>query len=159
MTEQPRRYGRADPAALEGLSGLEQIRAVVEGRVPQIPIGGTIGFDIVEAEEGRVVVAGSPDERHVNFIGTIHAGYSATLMDTAMACAVITTLKPDASFTTMEFKLSLLKPVTAGMGEVRATGTLFQRGRKAAFAEARLEDAGGRLLAHATTTCIILPRA
>ncbi len=158
MTNEPRRYGRAEPADLRGLSGLEQIRAVVEGRIPQIPIGGTLGFDIVEADEGRVVVAGSPDERHVNFIGTIHAGYSATLLDTAMACAVITTLEPDETFTTMEFKLSLLKPVTSGMGEVRATGTLFQRGLKAAFAEARLEDAAGRLLAHATTTCIILPK-
>lgn len=158
MTEHAVRYGLADPAALEGLGGLEQLRRVIDGRLPQIAIGGLLGFDVVEADEGRVVVAGSPDERHLNYIGTVHAGYAATLLDTAMACSVITTLKPDEGFTTMEFKLSLLKPVTAGMGEVRATGTLLQRGRRAAFAEGRLEDAAGRLLAHATTTCIVLAK-
>ena len=158
MTEPTRRYARIAPHEWEGLAGLDLLERVIDGRLPQLPMAGTLNFNVVEASEGRVVVAGEPGEGHVNLIGTIHAGWAATVLDTAMACAVISTLKPDETFTTMEFKISLLKPVQAGMGVLRGVGTLLNRGRRGAFAEARLLDGDERVLAHATTTCIIVPR-
>jgi len=158
MTDTPRRFARIAPHEWEGLSGMQVLERVIDGRLPQLPMAGTLGFAVVEAAEGQAVVAGEPDEGHVNLIGTVHAGWAATVLDTAMACAVISTLQPHESFTTMEFKISLLKPVQAGMGELRGTGVLLQRGRRGAFAEARLQDATGKVLAHATTTCIIVPK-
>ncbi|HYE46583.1 MAG TPA: PaaI family thioesterase [Caulobacter sp.] len=158
MSETQRRFGRIAPEEIEGLSGLELLERVIDGRLNQLPIGQTLDFAIVAAERGRVVVEGRPSEGHVNLIGTIHAGWTATLLDTAMACAVLSTLGPDQTFTTMEFKLTLLKPVTAGMGTLRGIGTILQAGRRAGFAEARLVDEADRPLAHATTTCIVLPK-
>ena len=158
MAATERRFGRIAPDEIEGLGGLEILHRVIDGRLNQLPIGETLDFAIVEAERGRVTVEGAPGEAHVNLIGTIHAGWTATLLDTAMACAVYSMLEADQAFTTMEFKLTLLKPVIAGMGTLRGVGTIIQAGRRAGFAEGKLLDAEGRTLAHATTTCIVLPR-
>jgi len=106
-------------------------------------------------EQGRAVFVSTPVFEHYNAIGTVHAGYTATLLDSCMACAVLSALPKGTGFTTMEFKVSLLRPLTKETGIVRAEGTLLSRGRRGATAEGRLSDANGKLLAHATTTCLI----
>ena len=111
---------------------------------------------LVEVEDGHAVWECVPGEQHYNPIGVAHAGIAATLLDSAMACAVHTTLPPGKGYTTLEFKINLVRAVTLECGKLRATGKIVHRGRSTATAEARLEDASGALYAHATTTCIIL---
>ncbi len=115
----------------------------------------TLGLELAEVEQGRAVFVSTPVFEHYNAIGTVHAGYTATLLDSCMACAVLSALPKGTGFTTMEFKVSLLRPLTKETGIVRAEGTLLSRGRRGAMAEGRLSDANGKLLAHATTTCLI----
>ena len=118
-------------------------------------IAKTLGLELAEVEQGRAVFVSTPVFEHYNAIGTVHAGYTATLLDSCMACAVLSALPKGTGFTTMEFKVSLLRPLTKETGIVRAEGTLLSRGRRGATAEGRLSDANGKLLAHATTTCLI----
>jgi uncharacterized protein (TIGR00369 family) len=143
----------ADTAAT--MSGLEFLTAMIEGRLPAPPIMQLIGFDLTEVESGRAVFEGTPALKHYNPLGTVHGGYTATLLDSCMGCAVHTTLPKRTGYTTLEFKVSLVRPVTADTGLVRAEGTVISGGRRVATAAGRLTDAGGRLLAHATTTCLI----
>jgi uncharacterized protein (TIGR00369 family) len=105
------------------------------------------------------VFTGEPKTRHYNPIGTVHAGFAATLLDSAMACAVHSTIRRGESYTTLEFKINLVRALTAATGIVKAEGRLLHRGRTVATSEAHLTDAGGKLYAHATTTCIIFPAA
>jgi uncharacterized protein (TIGR00369 family) len=100
-----------------------------------------------------------PDERHYNPLGTVHGGYAATLLDSCMGCAVHSLLEAGIGYTTMEFKVTLMRPLTSGMGKVRAIGTALNRGRRTAYAEGRLVDERDRLLAHGTTTCLLFPLA
>jgi uncharacterized protein (TIGR00369 family) len=120
-----------------------------------MPIAKTLGLDLSEVEEGRAIFVSVPSFNHYNAIGTVHAGYTATLLDSCMACAVLSVLPKGTGFTSMEFKVSLLRPLTENTGPVRAEGTLLSRGRRGATAEGRLTDGKGKLLAHATTTCLI----
>lgn len=144
-----------DAATMASMSGLEYLQAMMRGELPHMPIEKTLGFEFVEADEGRSVFASVPGVRHYNAIGTVHAGYTATLLNSCMACAVLSTLPKGTGFTTMEFKISLLRPMTKDTGIVRAEGTMLSRGRRGAAAEGRLTDSRGKLIAHSTTTCLI----
>lgn len=144
-----------DVQTMASMSGLQYLEAMLRGDLPRMPIEKTLGFEIVEAEEGRAAFVSVPRVAHYNAIGTVHAGYTATLLDSCMACAVLSTLPKGTGFTTMEFKVSLLRPMTKDTGPVRAEGTILSRGRRGASAEGRLTDSRGKLIAHATTTCLI----
>ena len=136
------------------LSGLEQLRAAFDGTFKGI--GKTLNFRLATLEEGRVVFEGHPDQSVYNPIGTVHGGYAATLLDSAMACAVHSTLKPGQSYTTLELKVAYHRAMTEDSAPVRAEGKIISVGRRAAFADGRLLDAQGRLCASGTTTCLVV---
>jgi uncharacterized protein (TIGR00369 family) len=158
--ERTRTYSWQDPvAALEvarGLDGIEIVRRIVAGELPPPPIAEVLGLRLVEAEPGRAVFEGDPGEQHYNIVGTVHAGFTTTLLDSAMGCALATTLEAGVGWTTLELKANFTRPITADTGVVRCTGTVVHPGRRVATAEARLEDSRGRLLAHATSTILVL---
>lgn len=140
------------------MTGLEQIRAIASGELPAAPIAELMDFRPVTVEEGRVVFAGVPGPQHYNPIGTVHGGYAATLLDSAMGCAVHTTLPAGSAYTTADLQVKFVRPMTSETGEVRCEGVVLHAGRKQAIAEGRLvRAADGKLLAHGTTTCLILP--
>jgi uncharacterized protein (TIGR00369 family) len=143
------------------MDGLSFIRALMNGELPPPPIAELLGFQPVEAGTGRVVFELVPGERHYNPIGTVHGGVAATLLDSAMGCAVQTTLPAGTGYTTLELKVNFVRALTADSGPVHCEGEVVHRGGKVATAEGRIwEDATGKLVAHATTTCLILePRA
>jgi len=142
--------------AARSLPGLEFLQAVRDGKLAPAPIQQLVGMRLAQVEPGRAVWELTPAEQHYNPIGTAHAGIAATLLDSAMACAVHSTLPLGKGYTTLEFKLNLVRAVTVKSGTLRATGRVVHGGKSTATAEARLEDAGGALYAHATTTCLIL---
>jgi uncharacterized protein (TIGR00369 family) len=137
------------------LSGLDQLRAFMARGAPA-GIGRTLGFTLVDVTEGRVVFEGAPGEEVYNPIGTVHGGYAATLLDSACGCAVHSRLAPGQGYTTLELKVAYHKAITSATGVVRAEGTVVSFGRRAAFAEARLTDASGRLYASATSTLLVM---
>ena len=151
----PRTYGLVPAEAAATMSGLDLLKGMIAGRFPGPPIMQLIGFDLIEVEEGRAVFSGTPRFEHYNPLGTVHGGYAATLLDSCMGCAVHSTLPKGMGYTTLEFKVSLLRAITADTGSVRAEGKIIAGGRRVATAEGRLSDATGRLLAHATTTCLV----
>jgi uncharacterized protein (TIGR00369 family) len=153
--EQERSYGLVPPDVAASMTGLELLRGMIAGRFPGPPIMQLIGFDLVEVAEGRAVFGGTPRFEHYNPLGTVHGGYAATLLDSCMGCAVHTTLPKATGYTTLEFKINLVRAITADTGPVRAEGKVVSSGRRVATAEGRLIDASGRLLAHATTTCLV----
>ena len=138
------------------MSGLEFLLAIGEGRLPQPPMGQLMGFDGLEAEEGRVIFAVTPGEQHYNPIGVVHGGLAMTLLDSTMGCCVQSAMPAGTGYTTLEAKTNLVRPITAATGKLRAIGKLIHAGKRVATAEGRLEDAAGKLYAHATTTCIVL---
>jgi uncharacterized protein (TIGR00369 family) len=147
----------SDASAPAALSGLEQLRAAFGG--PDRPgIGRTLGFRAVEIEEGRVVFAGAPGPEVYNPIGTVHGGYAATLLDSACGCAVHSRLKTGQAYTTLELKVAYHRAMTSQTGEVFAEGKVITLGRRAAFAEASLKDAAGRLYATATSSLLVMER-
>lgn len=148
-------YGVVPVETVRRLSGLEFMTAIQEGRLPGAPIAELIGFRLAEVLPGAVVFVGEPGARHLNPLGSVHGGYAATLLDSCMGCAVHTTLAAGQGYTTMEFKISFIGGMTPGTGPVRAEGRVLRNGRRAAFAEGRLVDGGGKLVAHATTTCLV----
>lgn len=141
---------------LAQLTGLEVMQRVSRGELPPPTIAVLLGLRLVEAADGLAVFEMEPDRRMMNPIGSVHGGIAATLLDSAMGCAVHTTLPPGLGYTTAQLNLHYLRSLQPDMGPVRATGTVLHRGRKQCTAEARLVDADGRLLAHGTTTCLIL---
>lgn len=159
-TERTRTYSWEDPFAFveqaAGLSGLEVMQRMAAGELPQPPIAETLGFRLVEVEVGRAVFAGDPAEYHYNPIGTVHAGFASTLLDSAMGCALVTTLPPATPWTTLELKANFTRAITVETGPVRCTGSVIHPGRRVVVTEARLEDAEERLLAHATSTILML---
>jgi len=137
------------------LSGIDQLRAMItQGNQPSI--GRTLDFALVEVEEGRAVFEGNPDDRVYNPIGSVHGGYAATLLDSACGIAVHSKLAPGQSYTTLELKVSYLRGMTTETGVVRAEGSVVSMGRRVAFAEAKLTDASGKLLATATSTLLVM---
>ena len=139
-------------------SGLDYLQRIVSGELPPIPIGVTLGFRLAEVDKGRVALVGTPDERVYNIIGTVHAGFAAAMLDSATALSTLSSLEADQAFTTVDLRVNYLRPLTAQTGEVRAEGRVVQGGRKLAYCEARLVDAAGKLICHATSSCLILPR-
>jgi uncharacterized protein (TIGR00369 family) len=143
-------------ADLAALSGLDVMRLIAAGELPPPGIATLLGMDVVEVGDGSATFELSPDARMLNPIGSIHGGIAATLLDSCMGCAVHTTLPAGAGYTTAQLNVHYLRAMQPGMGPVRATGTVVHRGRKQSTAEGKLYDADGRLLAHGTTTCLIL---
>ena len=141
--------------ALAAVSGLTFLHGVIDGRYPVPPIADLIGFSLTEVDFGRAVFHGTPEFKHYNPLGTVHGGYAATLLDSCMGCSVHTTLPVGVGYTTLEFKVTLIRAITAETGPVTAEGRILNSGRRAATAEGRLTDAKGRLLAHGTTTCLV----
>ena len=146
--------GREEVIARSGLSFLS---AMVSGEVPQPPIGATLGFHLAEVGEGYARFDGMPERRHYNPIGTVHGGFAATLLDSALGCAIFSTLQKGEAWTTLELKLNMVRPITEDTGVVRAEGRLIHRGRTVATSDGTLKDSAGKLYAHATTTCMIFP--
>jgi len=142
---------------LDEMTGYDLLKAMFDGELPPAPIALTLGFAPLELERGRVVFTGTPEERHYNPIGSVHGGYAATLLDSAMGCAVHSVLDAGVGYTTLDLQVRYVRPMTARTGKVRAEGTVVHAGRRQAVAEGRLVGAAdGRLLAHGTTTCLIV---
>jgi len=149
-------YGLVGPDRQREMTGLEFVRGLVTGELPLNSMAKALGYDIVEAEEGRVVITAMPSAEHLNPNGTIHGGVAATLLDSCMGLAVRTTLPKGVGSTTLEFKISFVRPVTVESGLLRAEGKVLTAGRRVGTAEGRLTGADGRLLVHGTTTCLNL---
>jgi uncharacterized protein (TIGR00369 family) len=160
VTDRTRTISWTDPvenaSRLAGLTGLEAMQAIVDGTIPAPPIALTLGFRVVEVEEGRAVFRCQPAEFHYNPIGAVHGGLAATLLDSAMGCAVQTTLPAGVAYTTAELSTNFVRPIGRDAGTLRAEGTVLYRGRRQATAEGKLiaEDTG-KLVAHGTTTCLV----
>ncbi len=150
-----RTYGTLSAERQREMSGLEFVQGLAAGTVPLNMIAKTLGYDVVEAERGRVVVAVEPSESHLNPYGTVHGGLTATLLDSCMGLAVQSTLDKGFGQTTVEFKISLIRPITPETGLIKAEGIVLNSGRRVGTAEGRVTDGKGRLLAHGTTTCLI----
>jgi uncharacterized protein (TIGR00369 family) len=154
-----REPGLANPGHAAQLGGLALLQAMVRGEVPDPPITRTLDYYLLEVESGRAVFQGLPQFAHYNPIGTVHGGWHATLLDSAMACAVHTLVEPGSAYTTLEFKIHCVRPLTDRTGPVRAEGKVVAAGRRTATAEGRLLDAEGRVYSHGTTTCMFLEAA
>ncbi len=155
-----RTYSWTDPqktlAVAAGLDGLEFLRRLSAGELPYPPIAEMFGARIVEVDAGRVVWEATPGEEHYNPIGTVHAGFATTLLDSAMGTAFVSVADAGTRWTTLELKANFTRPLTAETGAVRCIGTIVHRGRTVVTTEARLEDGQGKLLAHATSTILVL---
>jgi uncharacterized protein (TIGR00369 family) len=148
-------YGTVSTERQKEMSGLAFVQGLADGTLPLNTIAQTLGYDIAEAASGRVIVSAVPTDALLNPAGTVHGGFAATLLDSAMGLAIQSTLEQGVSQTTLEFKISLLRPITPETGPIQAEGVVLSRGRRVGTAEGRLTDRGGRLLAHGTTTCLI----
>src|ERR1051325_5605131 len=148
-----------DPRALAkaamGLSGMEYLQKIVSGELPPPPIGALLNFRIAELSEGRAVFTVEPAEYHYNPIGVVHGGVAATLLDSAMGCAVHSTLPAGASYTTLEIKVNFLRPLSTDTGTVRCEANIIYGGGRTATAEGKILDERGKLYAHRTPTCLI----
>jgi uncharacterized protein (TIGR00369 family) len=157
MPNRDRTYGSVSQDRQKEMSGLEFVQGLADATLPLNTMARTLGYDVSEAASGRVVVTAEPGEAHLNPAGTVHGGLAATLLDSCMGLAVHSTLEKGFSQTTLEFKISLVRPITPDTGPIRAEGVVLSRGRRVGTAEGRVTDAAGRLLAHGTTTCLIFP--
>lgn len=151
----PLRYGVATPSDVIGLSGLEIFQAMFDGKLPMPPISETLGFLAIEIANGRAVFQGRPALPYYNPLGSIHGGWYATLLDSAVACAIHSTLPVGRSYTTLELKTNMVRALTRDVPCVRAEGNVIQVGRQVGIAEGRIVGPDGTLYAHATTTCLI----
>ena len=143
---------------LDQPSGLDQFRSLMNGTSDYRGIAHLMDFKPVEVESGRVVFEGRPSKSVYNPIGTVHGGYAATLLDSAMGCAVHTRLKAGQGYTTLELKVAYHRALSDASGPIRAEGKVISLGRRAAFAEGRLIDKDGKLCATATTTCLVFDK-
>jgi uncharacterized protein (TIGR00369 family) len=146
-------------AAAPGMSGLEFLRAIGDGKLPPAPIAALLGFRPVEVEEGRVVFEVTPDESVYNPIGMVHGGLVCTLADTVAACAVHSTLPAGLAYTSIDLNVSYTRPVTRDSGTLRAIGTVVKPGRRVAFSKAEILDGLGKVVATATSSCLIMQAA
>jgi uncharacterized protein (TIGR00369 family) len=150
-------YGTVSPERQKAMSGLEFVKGLASGALPLNTLAQTLGYDVVEAESGRVVIMLDPTGAHLNPSGTVHGGLTATLLDSCMGLAIQSMLGKGIGSTTLEFKISLVRAITPGTGQIKAEGNVLNCGRRVGTAEGRVTDAEGRLLAHGTTTCLIFP--
>jgi uncharacterized protein (TIGR00369 family) len=160
-SDRTRTFWWSDPAVSAGrvgaLSGLDFLRAIGSGDLPRPPVMHLLGVAAVDATDEGVVVEMHPREYHYNPLGTVHGGVLATLLDTATGCAVHATLPAGWGYTSLDLTTKFLRPVTTASGLLRCVGAVVSRGRRTALAEARLHDAAGRLVAHATSSCLLFP--
>jgi uncharacterized protein (TIGR00369 family) len=147
--------GLANQADLAGLTGLQQMQALLDGRLPYPHITDTMDFSLVEIGEGRAVFQGQPQLKHYNPLGTVHGGWYATLLDSAVGCAVHTVMPVGRAYTTAELSVNIVRAASHQSGPLRAIGTVVHAGRQLATAEGRIVGADGKLYAHATTTCLV----
>ncbi|WP_405866868.1 MULTISPECIES: PaaI family thioesterase [unclassified Streptomyces] len=161
--ERSRTYDWQDPAvsaaAVGQGTGLDFLRSLLAGRLPAPPIGALTGMALEEVDHGHAVFSLVPGEEHYNPIGSVHGGIYATLLDSAAGCAVQSTLPQGMGYTSLDLTVKFLRPITADTGKVRAVGSVLSSGRRTALAEARLLDSADRLLAHATSSCMLFPVA
>ena len=148
-------YGTVSADRQKEMSGLEFVQGLADGTLPLNTIAQALGYDVTEAVSGRVVVIAVPTAAVLNPAGTVHGGFTATLLDSCMGLAVQSTLEKGVSQTTLEFKISLVRPITPETGLIKAEGVVLNHGRRVGTAEGRVTDDKGRLLAHGTTTCLI----
>jgi uncharacterized protein (TIGR00369 family) len=148
-------YGIVSAERQKQMSGLEFVQGLADGTLLLNTMAETVGYDVSEAAAGRVVVTAVPNAAHLNPAGTVHGGLAATMLDTCMGLAIHSTLEKGLGSTTLEFKISLLRPITPETGPIKAEGVVLNCGRRVGTAEGRLTDQQGRLLAHGTTTCLI----
>ena len=150
-----RTYGTLAPEQQRAMSGLEFVKGLASGVLPLNTMARTLGYDVVEAESGRVVITMTPTDAHLNPWGTVHGGLAATLLDSCMGLSIQSMLEKGVGSTTLEFKISLVRPITLETGKITAEGTVLNCGRRVGTADGRVTDSKGRLLAHGTTTCLI----
>ncbi len=148
-------YGTVSAEQQKALTGLEFVQGLANRTLPLNTLARTLGYDVTEVVNGRVVIAAEPNDGLLNPAGTVHGGFSATLLDSCMGLAIQSTLDKGIGQTTLEFKISLVRPITTETGMIRAEGVVLSRGRRIGTAEGRITDRNGRLLAHGTTTCLI----
>ena len=148
-------YGTVDAARQKMMTGLAFVQGLADGSLPLNTMARTLGYDVTEVSHGRVIITADPDDTVLNPAGTVHGGFSATLLDSCMGLAIQSTLEKGTAQTTLEFKISLVRPITPQTGMIRAEGSVLSRGRRIGTAEGRIVDHNGRLLAHGTTTCMI----
>ena len=147
------------PRAAAGRSGLELLQDLIAGKLPPPPIAMTMGFTLAEVAEGRTVFTGEPGEYLYNPIGAVHGGFAMALLDSAMGCAIHSTMAAGELYTTLEIKVNLTRPITVDTGTVRCEGVVVHRGGRIATAEGKLFAAeSGKLLAHGSTTCLVTSR-
>ena len=155
-----RTFSWSDPGdalgAASELPGLEALRRMISGELPLPPITALMSMRLLEAEPGRVVWEAVPGEEHYNPIGSVHAGFATTLLDSAMGTAFVTLADAGTRWTTLELKANFTRTITAETGAVRCVGTVVHRGRTVVTTEARIEDGAARLLAHGTSTILVL---
>ena len=153
--------GVAKPEQIAGLNGLEMMQAMLRGDIPYAAIAKTLDFAIVEVDPGRAVFQGTPGPAHLNPMGSIHGGWYATMLDSALGCAIHTMMPPGRGYTTAELSVNLVRAIGLKVQRVRAEGKVIHCGRQLATAEARLFGPDGTLYAHGTTTCLVfeLPKA
>lgn len=147
--------GVAQRAQLAGKTGLQTMQAMLAGELPYAAIAKTLDFCLIEVSEGRAVFQGTPGPQHFNPMGTVHGGWFATLLDSALGCAVHTLMPEGRAYTTAELSVNIVRALTPDVQRVRAEGTVVHCGRQLATAEARLVGPDGKLYAHATTTCLV----
>lgn len=151
------KYGVVSPDILTSYDGLSFLKAIIDGTLPRPPIFELFAINGSEAEHRRVVFEGMPEFRHYNPIGSVHGGFAATMLDSALGCAIFSTLKRGDTWTTLELKINYVRAMTKDTGPVRAEGRVIHRGRPVATSEGDLKDWAGKLYAHASTTCMIFP--
>lgn len=149
--------GSLPPELVKQHTGLELFRMMIAGDIPPPPIAKTMNMRLTEAEEGRVIFRGIPQKRHYNPLGTVHGGWPAAILDSSLGCCVHTMLPKGMAYTTIEFKVNLVRPLFDTTGEVICEGTVVHMGRTIATSEATLKTAEGKLIAHGTETCAIFP--
>ena len=147
--------GLADQAALRGKSGLQVMQSMLAGDIPYPHIARTLDFTLVQVERGKAVFQGTPQLMHYNPLGSVHGGWYATLLDSALGCAVHTMLDEGQGYTTAELGINIVRAASTGTGPLRAIGSIIHCGRQLATAEARIVGPDGKLYAHGTTTCLV----
>jgi uncharacterized protein (TIGR00369 family) len=150
-------YAPVPVEQLREMPGIDLFRGIMAGSLPGAPIAQLMNMWIHEAEPGRVVFGGRPEKQHYNPIGSVHGGYAGTMLDSCMSCAVQSMLPKGSGYTTLEYKVSLVRAITDQIGAVYAEGKVIQVGSRVGTAEGRIVDAKGKVYATGTTTCLIFP--